>query len=93
MLNWSAASWSRSRVVGEDGVLSLEGEGTSSPLSATTTRDPTERGPFCREGEWGPVEVGVGVEISTTGGATETTRIAFILQIPFSYTPYPNFIN
>ena len=57
MLNWSAASRSRSRVVGEDGVLTLEGEGASSPLSATTTRDSTERGPFCREGEWGPVEV------------------------------------
>lgn len=71
MLNWSAASWSRSRVVGEDGVLTLEGEGASSPLSATTTRDSTERGPFCREGEWGPVEVGVGVEISTTRGANE----------------------
>lgn len=71
MLNWSAASWSRSRVVGEDGVLTLKGEGASSPLSATTTRDSTERGPFCREGEWGPVEVGVGVEISTTRGANE----------------------
>ena len=71
MLNWSAASRSRSRVVGEDGVLALKGEGASSPLSATTTRDSTERGPFCRAGEWGPVEVRVGVEESTTGGANE----------------------